>query len=210
MARILIPDLCRLIPDMPAPRILVVPGSARPGSDNARLAALAAKELTFADAEVTRISLADYPMPLYDTAVEAVGGPPPNALKLKRMIAAHHAVFLTTPELNATVPPRLVNAIGWVSRVRERSDPPGGVLHGRVFALGSATPDSFGGVRALMVLRQMLEIGCGALVLPEQIAVPSSDRAFDEMDGLIDDDSADLLRAIARRLVDLSRERMRA
>jgi len=42
---------------MPAPKILVVPGSI--GSDIARLAALAAKELTLADAEVTRISLID-------------------------------------------------------------------------------------------------------------------------------------------------------
>jgi NAD(P)H-dependent FMN reductase len=175
-----------------------------------QLAALAAKELTFADAEVTRVSLTDYPMPLYDPTVEGVGGPPPHALKLKRMMAAHHAVFLTTPELNATVPPLLVNAIGWISRVRERNDPPRGVLHGRVFALGATSSDAFGGMRALSALRQMLEIGCGALVLPEQIAVPSSDRAFDEVDGLIDDDSAELLRAIARRLVDLSWERMRA
>jgi NAD(P)H-dependent FMN reductase len=196
---------------MPFPRILVLPGCVRPDSDNARLAALAAKELTFADAEVTRVSLTDYPMPLYDPAVEAAGGPPPNARKLKRMIAAHHAVFVTAPELNATVPPLLVNAIGWVSRVRERNDPPRGVLHGRVFALGATSRNSSGGVlHALAALRQMLEIGCGAPVLREQIAVPSSDRAFDEMDGLIDDDSAELLRAIARRLVDLSWERMRA
>jgi NAD(P)H-dependent FMN reductase len=126
------------------------------------------------------------------------------------MIAAHHAVFLTTPELNATVPPLLVNAIGWISRVRERNDPPRGVLHGRVFALGATSRDASGGRRALIALRQMLEIGCGALVLPEQIAVASSDRAFDEMDSLADDDLADRLRAIVRRLVDLSRERMRA
>jgi chromate reductase, NAD(P)H dehydrogenase (quinone) len=195
---------------MPAPKILVLPGSVLPGSDTARLAALAAKELTLADAEVTRMSLTDYPMPLYDPTVEAVGGPPPNALKLKRMIAAHHGVFLTTPELNASVPPLLINALGWVSRVRERHDGARGVLHGRVFALGAATRDSFGGVRALMALRQMLELGCGALVLPEQIAVPSSDRAFDEMDGLTDDDNADLLRAIARRLVDLAWDRLGA
>jgi NAD(P)H-dependent FMN reductase len=104
----------------------------------------------------------------------------------------------------------LVNAIGWISRVRERNDPPRGVLHGRVFALGATSRDASGGVRALIALRQMLEIGCGALVLAEQIAVASSDRAFDEMDSLADEDLADRLRAIVRRLVDLSRERMRA
>ena len=44
---------------MPNPKILVIPGSLRAKSYNVRLAALATKELTLADAEVTRISLAD-------------------------------------------------------------------------------------------------------------------------------------------------------
>jgi hypothetical protein len=45
---------------MPAAKILVIPGSLRTGSHNARLAALATKELALLDAEVTRISLEDY------------------------------------------------------------------------------------------------------------------------------------------------------
>jgi len=195
---------------MPAPKILVVPASVRTGSDNVRLAALAAKELTLADAEVTRISLTDYPMPLFDPTMDEVSGPPPNAVKLKRMIAAHQGVFLTTPELNASIPPLLVNTLGWVSRVRERNDAPRGVFRGRVFALGAATRDSTGGIRALMALRQVLEIGCGALVLPEQIAVPAADQAFDDMDNLKDERSAELLRAIARRLVEFTWERLGA
>ena len=36
-----------------------------------RLAALAVKELTLIDADVTRISLADYPLPIYDADLEA-------------------------------------------------------------------------------------------------------------------------------------------
>jgi NAD(P)H-dependent FMN reductase len=195
---------------MPAPKILVLPGSVRAGSDNARLAALAAKELTLADADVTQVSLTDYPMPLYDPTVKAVSGAPPNAIKLKRMIAAHQGVFLTTPELNASVPPVVVNMLGWISVVRERNDSPHGVFHGRVFALGAATRDSYGGIRALMALRQVLEIGCGALVLPEQIAVPAAETAFDDMDNLRDERLAELLRAIARRLVELSWERLGA
>ncbi|HTQ82935.1 MAG TPA: NAD(P)H-dependent oxidoreductase, partial [Pseudolabrys sp.] len=45
---------------MPGPKILVIPGSTRIGSHNVKLAALAVKELTLNDIEVTRISLADY------------------------------------------------------------------------------------------------------------------------------------------------------
>ena len=61
---------------MSAPKILVIPGSLRTGSHNARLAALAAKELALAEAEVTRISLEDYPLPLFDADLERNPGLP--------------------------------------------------------------------------------------------------------------------------------------
>ena len=83
---------------MATPKILVFPGSTRTGSHNVRLAALAAKELTLIDVDVTRISLADYPLPLYEGDLEANAGPPANALKLKQMIMAHHGVFIASPE----------------------------------------------------------------------------------------------------------------
>ena len=38
-----------------------------------------------------------------------------------------------------------------------------------MFALGAASSGSGGGMRSLMALRQILELGCGALVIPEQI-----------------------------------------
>ena len=71
---------------MPTPRILVIPGSLRSGSHNARLAALAAKELALLDAEVTRISLEDYKLPLFDADLAAGSGPPAAAVKLKQAL----------------------------------------------------------------------------------------------------------------------------
>jgi NAD(P)H-dependent FMN reductase len=191
---------------MPAPKILVIPGSLRAGSHNARLAALAAKELTRAEADVTCISLADYPLPLYDGDLEAKSGPPHNAVQLKRMMAAHRGVFIATPEYNASVPPLVKNAIDWISRVRERGETPLAVFKHRVFALGAASPRAFGGMRSLLALRQVLEIGCGALVIPEQIAVPHADQAFDDMDNLKDEHLAAALKAVARALVDITRD----
>ncbi|HEY5278449.1 MAG TPA: NAD(P)H-dependent oxidoreductase, partial [Pseudolabrys sp.] len=88
---------------MASPKILVLPGSLRTGSHNVRLAALATKELTLLDADVTRISLADYPLPLYDADLDARGGQPDNAVKLKHMISAHHGVFIASPEYSASV-----------------------------------------------------------------------------------------------------------
>src|SRR5947199_57062 len=121
------------------PKILVFAGSIRTGSHNARLAALATKELMLAGADVTRISLGDYPMPLYDGDLEAHSGPPGNAVKLKSLMAAHQGVFIASPEYNASVTPLLKNAIDWVSRVRERGELPLAVYKNRVFAIGGAS-----------------------------------------------------------------------
>ncbi len=189
---------------MAAPKILVIPGSLRTGSHNARLAALASKELMLADAEVTRISLADYPLPLFDADLATNSGMPRNAVQLKRMLEAHRGIFITSPEYSASVAPLLKNAIDWISRVRDRGEPTYAAFRRRVFALGAASSGASGGLRSLMALRQILELGCGALVIPEQVSVPRAEQAFDDMDNLKDETQAAALKAAARRLVELA------
>jgi chromate reductase len=189
------------------PKILVFPGSLRSGSHNVRLAALVVKELVLAEADVTRISLTDYPLPLYDGDLEAKSGPPQNAVQLKRMLAAHHGVFIVTPEYNASVPPLVKNTIDWISRVRERGEAPLAGFKHRAFALGAASPGPFGGMRSLLALRQVLEIGCGALVIPEQVTVPRAEAAFDDMDNLKDENLTASLKTAVRALIDAA-ERM--
>ncbi len=188
---------------MAPPKILVMAGSLRPGSHNARLAALAAKELALAEADVTRISLADYPLPLFD-ADFAAGNLPHHAVQLRRMLEAHQGVFITSPEYSASVTPLLKNAIDWVSRVRDPGEPAYAAFKGRVFAIGAASPGAGGGLRSLMALRQILELGCGALVIPEQITVARPDQAFDDRDNLKDEGLAAALKALVRRLVEMA------
>ena len=117
---------------------------------------------------------------------------------------AHRGIFITSPEYSASVTPLLKNAIDWVSRVRERGEPTYAAFKGRVFALGSATSGGGGGIRSLMALRQILELGCGALVIPEQVSVPRADLAFDDNDNFNDEALAATLRAAMRRLVELA------
>jgi len=190
---------------MATPKILVIPGSLRIASYNGRLAALAAKELALADADVTRISLEDYPLPLFDTEMAAEVATPHNAVQLRRMMEAHQGVFITSPEFSASVTPLIKNTIDWLSRPRARGEPAYEIFKDRVFAIGAASTGTDGGMRSLMALRQILELGCGALVIPEQISVTNAGEAFDEMDGLKDPNLAASLRALARRLVDLVR-----
>ena len=61
---------------MAALKILVIPGSLRTGSHNAKLAAAAAHEFALAGAEVTRISLSDFPLPIYDGDLQSKSGVP--------------------------------------------------------------------------------------------------------------------------------------
>ena len=58
--------------------------------------------------------------------------------------------------------------------------PPLAAFRNRVFALAAASPGTLGGYRGLMAVRQVLELGCGATVLPEQVAVRDAANAFDD------------------------------
>jgi chromate reductase, NAD(P)H dehydrogenase (quinone) len=191
---------------MRRPKILVFAGSIRAGSFNGRLAALAAKELALLAADVTRISLADYPLPLYDGDAEAADGTPDNAKRLKRQFAAHHGIFIASPEYNASITPLLKNTLDWISRVREAGEQPRAAFRDRVFALGAASNGTYGGYRSLIALRHVLELGCGALVLPDQVAIRDAASAFDEAENLRDAGDADRLRSMLARLVDVAHQ----
>ena len=130
---------------MAVPKILVIPGSLRIASYNGKLAALAAKELALADADVTRISLADYPLPLFDAEMTAEVATPQYAVQLRRMVEAHQAVFMTSPEFSASVTPLIKNTIDWLSRPRARGEPAYEIFKDRVFAIGAASPGGDGG-----------------------------------------------------------------
>jgi chromate reductase len=186
------------------PKILVFSGSIRTGSFNSKLAALMVKELALIDADVTHISLVDYPLPIYDADLEAKSGPPENAVRLKRQFTAHRGIFIANPEYNASVTPLLKNTLDWVSRVKENNEPPLVAYRKNVFAIGGASPGPFGGMRSIITLRQVLEVGCGAMVIPDFIAVREAANAFDDKDNLKDERSAKQLKAVAQRLVDVA------
>src|SRR5437763_14607563 len=99
---------------MSALKILVIPGSLRTGSHNARLAAAAAYEFAQAGVDVTRISLGDFPLPIYDGDLQSKSGVPKHAINLKRIIGAHNGVLIVTPEYNSAVPAMVQNAIDLV------------------------------------------------------------------------------------------------
>lgn len=192
---------------MSALKILVIPGSLRSGSLNAKLAAVLAQELAQSGADVTRISLGDFPLPIYDGDLQAKSGVPQHAVNLKRMIGAHHGVLIVTPEYNSSVPALVKNTIDWVSRVQDPHETRGQVFHGRAFAIAAASGNRLGGTRALAALRLVLT-ACHATVIPNQLALSFAEQAYDDMDRLKHQADIDTMRALVRQLIDHSQRMM--
>jgi chromate reductase len=192
---------------MSALKILVIPGSLRTGSLNTKLAAVAAHELALAGADVSRISLADFPLPVYDGDLQAKSGVPKNAINLKRMIGAHHGVLIVTPEYNSSVPALVKNTIDWISRVQDPHETRGQVFRDRVFAIAAASGGRLGGSRALSALRLILS-ACHATVIPNQLALSFADHAYDDMDKLRHPADNEAMQAMVRQLIDFSQRMM--
>ena len=119
---------------------------------------------------------------------EAASGAPDNAIKLKQHDDGASGRVHREPGIQ-----RLGHAAAEeharldFARARRQGEPPLAAYKNRVFALGGASNGMYGGMRSLIALRQVLELGCGALVIPEQIAVSRAADAFDEMDNLKDE-----------------------
>jgi chromate reductase, NAD(P)H dehydrogenase (quinone) len=187
------------------PRLLFLAGSARQNSFNKRLARLGAQISEANNIPSTFVDLADYPMPIYDGDVEAQSGPPENARKLKNLMRAHTGIFIASPEYNAAFSPLLKNTIDWISHTRDAGEAPLEVFRTRVFALGSASNGGLGGLRGLSMLRLVFELGLGALVLPDQFALPRAADAYDEHGHLKNKDQQEQLKIVIQKLARAAR-----
>ena len=192
---------------MAALKILVIPGSLRTGSLNAKLAGTIAHALGVAGADVTRISLSDFPLPIYDGDLQAKSGIPKNAVNLKRMMGSHQGILIVTPEYNSSVPALVKNTVDWVSRVQDPHETRGQVFRDRAFAIAAASGNRLGGARALSALRLILT-ACHAMVVPNQLALPFAEEAYDDKDRLKHTNDIEALGAMVRQLIEFSQRMM--
>ncbi|MGW3077828.1 NADPH-dependent FMN reductase [Kitasatospora sp. NPDC001132] len=152
-------------------RVLVFGAALRAGSTNARLAALTARLLSEAGADVDLAAMRDFDMPLYDGDLEEAEGLPQGALAMRDRLERCDAFVISSPEYNASVPGVLKNAIDWVSRIRPQ---PFKTKHA---LLVSASPSLIGGNRGLWSLRVPLE-HLGTRVYPDMFSLPQSHQGF--------------------------------
>ncbi|MBX9864126.1 MAG: NAD(P)H-dependent oxidoreductase [Hyphomicrobium sp.] len=181
-------------------KLLFFAGSAREASFNKRVARLGAQIAEANGLAATFADLGDYPMPLYDADLQALEGIPENALKFEALMKVHTGIFIASPEYNASITPLLKNTLDWVSRVRIEGEEPLAVFKSRVFALGSASPGGMGGLRGVNTTRTVLELGLGALVLPDQFAVPKAGEAFEANGHLKNRDQQENFKALIVKL----------
>ncbi|WP_417668326.1 NADPH-dependent FMN reductase [Roseibium sp.] len=186
---------------MRLPRVLVLSGSVRSGSYNTKLAALVGKRLALSEVDVTRISLADYPLPIYDGDLEASQGLPHNAQVLKSLFLQQEGIFIACPEYNAGIAPLLKNALDWISRSSAHGEPSKAAFKNRIFAIGAAATGSSGGLRGLIGMRTIMEVGLGAHLLPQMVTVTKAQTGFDSKGDLTDDRAAGQLDALVQAMV---------
>jgi len=182
-----------------SPRILAFGGSLRRDSFNQKLAAIVAEGARYAHAEISLVSLRDYPMPIFDQDEEAAHGMPSNARKLKAIFASHHGLIIAAPEYNSSVSAALKNALDWISRTESDDEKPLSALSGKTAAICAASPGGLGGLRGLVHLRAILG-NVGITVLPDQVAIAAAHEAFSPDGSLADKKQHERVKALGTSL----------
>lgn len=180
--------------------LLLLVGSDRAGSFNARFAEIALAQLP----QGATVSTFDrlLALPFYTDALEQAltRGEQGEALApvhdLHEAVRAADAILIVTPEYNGGAPAQLKNAIDWASRPRE--DAP--IADKRVAVIG-ATPSPGGTARAREHVILHLKIAAAAPI-EETVGIAAAHEAL--ADGTLDAETTAALRGLLDRLVPVS------
>src|SRR5688500_15405010 len=153
-------------------RILILAGSSRTGSLNAKLAELTAAVIVKRGAIADAKSVEAFDCPSFNQNVEKDSGIPPGAEQFKNSLLENDAFIIVSPEYNGSMPGHLKNIIDWVSRFRPQP------FNERHALLMSASPSMAGGNRGLWSLRIPLE-HLGTRVYPDMFSLAMAHQAFD-------------------------------
>jgi chromate reductase, NAD(P)H dehydrogenase (quinone) len=183
------------------PRILAFAGSFREKSYNKRVLTIAVDGARRRGAQVDVVDLRDYEMPVFCPDEIEKNGFHPAALRFQELLSGYHGLLIATPEYNASVPGGMKNIFDWASRRSEKFGLTE-VFKGKFGAMITASPGSFGGIRCLAHLRQILSI-MGVTVLPSEIAVTFvADKFEGDSYEIKDEKTAQLLAQLGDALAD--------
>jgi NAD(P)H-dependent FMN reductase len=181
-------------------RLLFFAGSAREGAYSKKLARAAQHIASANGIDAVYVDLRDYPMPIYDGDLEDREGQPEKTREFTALLSEYQGIFIVTPEYNSSLPPLLKNTLDWVTRVTEEGLNGPRMFRSRVFAIAGSSPGYYGGARCLLHLRQVLAVGMGALVIPQQFSLPRANEAFDVDGHLKDKKQQEMLKGVVEAL----------
>lgn len=191
------------VPTLPL-RLLMLAGSSRTGAWSGRLRDAAGRLAQAQGASTSVLDLRELALPVYDADLEAAAGVPEGARRLRQALADVDAMLLVTPEYNGFPTPLVINAFDWLSRLQPEGQAPSGLATtaNKPVALLSSSPGPLGGLRALNLQRQYLQMVLAMLVVPQQFALGRASEAFDDAgalkDGKAEESVAGVLRALLR------------
>jgi chromate reductase len=136
-------------------------------------------------AEVTRLELAEFDIPMYNADDESEGTPA-DVIRLKELMLEHPAWIICTPEYNASYPALLKNTIDWCSSpVLGNPAWTDGFrpFRGKVVGVLSASPGALGGLRSQSHLVPLL-LNLQCWVAPQNYALGRAAEAFDAQGAL--------------------------
>jgi chromate reductase, NAD(P)H dehydrogenase (quinone) len=186
-------------------KILALCGSPRRESLNLKLLRVAASGATNDGAEVTLISLADYPLPLYDADQEKNHGIPERARALQKLFAAHDALLVASPEHNGGYTALLKNMLDWVSRPTAEGESGLVLFASKAAAVVSASPGPMGAIRAMLGMRSVLE-KLGAILIPQGFSLGAAHQAFTESGALADEKAQAEVRRVGAGLAGVTKQ----
>jgi chromate reductase, NAD(P)H dehydrogenase (quinone) len=182
--------------------LLVFAGSTRAQSWNRQLAGAVSSIASAEGAQVTRLELGDFDVPLYNADLEA-RGTPRDVIRLKEIFHAHPAWIVCSPEYNGSYTALLKNTIDWVSSP-VKGDPVWGsgskAFIGKVVGLTAASPGALGGLRSLSHLAPLL-MNLQCWVSPKQFALSRAAEAFDPDGQLATEASRTAVRAVVEQVL---------
>jgi NAD(P)H-dependent FMN reductase len=187
-------------------RLLFFAGSTRSASFNKKLAQLGQRIAAANGIEAVFVDLLDYPMPIYNGDLETEEGPPVKAREFKALLGEYQGVFIASPEYNSSITPLLKNTLDWVTRVRAKGESGLEVYKTRVFAISGASPGYYGAMRSLLTLRLILQVGMGATVIPQQLALPRAGEAFEGDGSLKSHEHQTMLKDVVEKLAVAARK----
>jgi len=179
------------------PKLLLLSGSQRQESFNARLLSHIAQHLEDSCTFLTVEPLAQH-LPLFNQDLENEPALRSQVAELHKAFMSCDAILVASPEYNGQLTPYLKNIIDWVSRLAYIDPTFENPFIDKPVLLCSASTGSSGGAMGIPSARALFGY-VGALVFGETLCVPYAHQAWTDVGYFFEDDFENRIQNLSQR-----------